>query len=236
MIPVEVCTGSIGDSVTAWSAGASRLELNSGLETGGLTPSPGAAEEVIGEVTIPVLVMIRPRSGDFIYSPLEKRAMLKDIETFLKLGASGVVFGSLTEDGGVDREMTALVRSASGDSQVVFHRAFDFIPRRAEAATILSDLGIDRILTSGGKATAWQGRDALKELVEGFGSFIEILPASGINSANALRLVKHTGCTWVHGSFSGTAHRETRGILPSSSPGISVRELESVIRSLKDLQ
>lgn len=236
MIRVEVCTGSFRDSVAAWKAGASRLELNTGLETGGLTPSPGVVSELVKEVSIPVLVMIRPRSGDFIYSPEEKRAMLKDIETFLKLGVSGVVFGSLTADGGIDREMTALVRNASGDGQAVFHRAFDLIPCMTEAASILSDLGIDRILTSGGKATAWQGRDALKGLVENFGSFIEILPASGINSSNAFPLVKHTGCSWVHGSFGGTANPVTQGILPPASPAMSVRELESVIRSLKDLQ
>ncbi len=236
MIRVEVCTGSIRDSLAAWKAGASRLELNTGLETGGLTPSPGSASEVMEEVSIPVLIMIRPRSGNFIYSPSEKKAMLQDIETFLKLGASGVVFGSLTSDGGIDREMVSMVRNAAGNNQVVFHRAFDLVQCRMEAASILSDLGIDRILTSGGETTAWKGRDQLKRLVEGFESAIEILPASGISSGNVAALVKHTGCRWVHGSFSGMAKVATRGLLPTAPPGFSVRELESVLGLLKNLQ
>lgn len=236
MIHLEVCTGSIQDSIIAWKAGASRLELNSGLETGGLTPSPGVVREVIGEVPVPVVVMIRPRSGDFVYSPAEKRSILRDVETFLGLGASGVVFGSLLTGGRVDREMTALVRSSASDSEVVFHRAFDLTEDLMESASILLDLGIDRILTSGGETTAWEGRHSIRELVKCFGHSLDILPGSGIRQENVLQLVRYTGCGWVHGSFSRAVSREAQHIIPSGIPGPSFRQIETVISLLNRAQ
>ncbi len=223
MTKIEVCTGSIDDSVAAWRAGASRIELNSSLETGGLTPSSGVISGVIRRVTIPVLVMIRPRSGGFIYSPADRRAMLFDAENCLSMGAAGVVFGSLTPELEIDGEFTGEMLRITGGADTVFHMAFDLVPDKIAAASLLADLGVKRILTAGGKATAWEGRDVIRELVLSSPGRPDILPGSGINSGNAAALVKHTGCSWIHGSF-----RDTGG-------GFSLSEMKLVREALADI-
>lgn len=236
MIRVEVCTGSIGGSLAAWKAGASRIELNSGLETGGLSPSRGTVRIVLGEIPIPVVAMVRPRTGNFIYSRMEKKAMIEDAEAFLALGASGVAAGALLPDGGIDSEFVGLLRRSAGDSQLVFHRAFDLASDPMETATVLRDLGVDRILTSGGEATAWQGRKQIRRLVDEFNGGIEILPGAGISAENAAEIVRFTGCSWIHGSFSSSSERKPAGLMPSSLPDPSQVEIEAVIRALAVFQ
>jgi len=232
MIRIEVCTGSIEDSLTACNAGASRIELNCSLETGGLSPSPGVLSEVLSAVSVPVVVMVRPRSGDFTYSPPEKRAMLADMELFFKAGAAGIVFGSLTGGSSVDADFVSKVRKVADDGDIVFHRAFDLTADPAGSAMLLADLGVDRILTSGAQPTAFQGRELLKDLVSLAAGSIEILPGSGINSGNASELVRYTGCKWVHGSFSVPVDSmEGAGIFIRSAK-TSREEIEMVRRAL----
>lgn len=223
MTHIEVCTGSIDDSITAWRAGASRIELNSSLETGGLTPSSGVISGVIGSVPIPVLVMIRPRSGGFVYSSADRRAMLFDAENCLSHGAAGVVFGSLTPEMEIDGEFTGEILRIAGGADTVFHMAFDLIPDKTSAASFLADLGVKRILTAGGKATAWEGRDVIRGLAGSCRGRPDILPGSGINPGNAAALVKHTGCRWIHGSFRG------------ADGSLSVSLLRMVVEALSDI-
>jgi copper homeostasis protein len=136
----------------------------------------------------------------------------------------------------IDRELAVLVRKAAGKRSAVFHRAFDFTADLMESAGILLDIGVDRILTSGKKETAWEGRDSIRELIQCFGSSPEILPGSGISSGNALQLVEHTGCRWIHGSFKGGVSGGTRDLLPSASPGPSAVEIQKVIQLLNGVQ
>jgi copper homeostasis protein len=236
MARIEVCTGSLQDSITAWEAGASRIELNAGLETGGLTPSSGIVRAVLEEVSIPVVVMVRPRSGGFLYSQAEKKAMLHDAEAFLSLGASGIVFGSLVPGGLVDADFAGEMRRLAGKREAVFHRAFDLAADKFSAAAVLSDTGIDRVLTSGGADTAWSGKNTIRDLVSMYGHSIEILPGSRINLSNALELVRFTRCRWVHGSFTGPVTGEPRGILPSAFPGPSPDEIRAVKALLESIQ
>lgn len=234
MTGIEVCTGSIGDSLIAFEAGASRLELNSALEAGGLSPSAGVLDEVTDSVSIPVLVMVRPRSGGFVYTPVEKRAMLRDMELYLDLGASGVVFGALLHSGEIDGDFVSLVRESFPGSELVFSRAFDLTPHLFRAADVLCAHGINRVLTSGGESTAFRGMDAIRELNSQFGRDLEILPGSGINSSNALEIVRKTGCGWIHGSFSNsTVVSEGSGeIIPDAAPGPAPDEIAGVRKIL----
>ncbi|MCK5132955.1 MAG: copper homeostasis protein CutC [Candidatus Sabulitectum sp.] len=201
-ILIEVCTGSLEDSITASEAGADRIELNSSIELGGLSTSTGILLTVMEHTRIPVITMVRPHPGGFVYTENEKTAMLSDIDTFLSLGAAGIAVGALTANGEVDTVFVSEVRKHVGECDFVFHRAFDLLPDLLKSASILKDLGVDRILTSGGSGTAWEGRDTLRDLINYFGDNLEILPGSGISSNNAAALVEYTGCDQIHGSFS----------------------------------
>lgn len=230
MTGIEVCTGSIGDSLRASKAGASRLELNSALEVGGISPSAGVVDEVVESVAIPVLVMVRPRSGDFVYTPAEKRSMLRDMQLFLDLGATGIVFGALLPSCEVDIQFVSEVREEFQGVELVFSRAFDLAPDMFTAAELIADHGLNRILTSGGESTALRGMDVIRDLNREYGSRLDILPGSGITSVNAAQIVNHTGCGWIHGSFSKqqTAGSDPGDIMPLAAPGTSMEEIALV--------
>lgn len=202
---LEVCCGSFSDARTAYLGGADRIELNSALYLGGLTPSMAGFILAKKECPIPIVVMIRPRGGGFCYSQEEDRTMMYDAKLFLEQGADGIVFGCLTEQSDIDLEKTErFVELAHAyGKEAIFHRAFDCIVEQEKAAEKLSDAGVNRILTSGGKKTAWEGRERLKELQEQCGSRISILPGSGIRSENALKLMEYTGIGQVHSSCGG---------------------------------
>lgn len=195
---LEVCVGSLADAQTAAAAGANRIELCSALELGGLTPSAALIEQVVGEVNLPCMVMLRPRSGGFFYSEQEFDCVQRDAERALRAGADGVVFGMLGPDAEIDASrVERLVTDAVG-TQTVFHRAFDFIADKPAALQVLIELGVTRVLTSGGPATALEGSSSLRQLVQQAGSLIEILPAGGIQASSIGQILSETGCTQVH--------------------------------------
>jgi copper homeostasis protein len=195
---VEVCVASVADVEAAMMAGANRAELCSAPELGGLTPSVGLVEQVLAASRVPVVVMLRPRAGGFCYDRHEFAAMLADAERFLELGARGVVFGVLDRSGKIDLPRMREVVQRAGAAQTVFHRAFDFVDDRRAALDQLIAAGCTRILTSGGKPTAMEGAEAIRELIAHAQGRIEVLPAGQIRAANVVDLVRETGCTQVH--------------------------------------
>lgn len=192
---LEIVAQSVDDALAAERAGADRLELVSALSLGGLTPSLGTLEETIARCKLPVVAMLRPRSGGFGYSEGELSAMERDGERFLAAGAQGLVFGVLDERG-LDERANARLARIGGDA--VFHRAFDALPDPIEAMERLIDLGFRRILTSGGRGTAPEGVDTIRGLVERAAGRIEILPGGGVRPENAAEIVRRTGVTQVH--------------------------------------
>ena len=205
-VRLEICCESFADSIIASRIGADRIELNSGLRLGGLTPSIGLATRVCKHVDIPVITMIRPRESGFCYSDEEFETMLEDARMLLNVQASGIAFGILTPDGNLDMnrcsKLVAIADESSADS--VLHRAFDFIPDWKQALDQCIDLGINRIMTSGGKSTAIEGTKRIREIIEYAADRIEVLPAAGINSQNVKQLIFETNCDQVHGSCSET--------------------------------
>ena len=165
---------------------------------GGTTPSSGAVALTLERVSIPVMMMIRPRGGDFLYTDLEYEIMLRDIEEAKRLGVHGVVFGLLTPDGKVDKERTANLIEASRPLSVTFHRAFDMTVDPFEALEDLIELGVDRILTSGQEPSADQGIELIAELVKRAGDRVIILPGCGIRENNIAELVSRTGVQECH--------------------------------------
>ncbi len=202
-ILLEIPIATVEDALAAREGGADRLELNSALALGGLTPSLGVLLEVKQAVPLPVYSMIRPRPGGFCYGEADFRVMWRDLDQMISHGVDGFVFGILNERGHVDlRRCRELIRRAQG-KPVVFHRAFDVTPDPFAALEQLIDLGVCRILTSGQETSAYNGTRILAELICRAAGRIEILPAAGINRFTVADVVARTGCTQVHASLRG---------------------------------
>ncbi len=204
---IEACVSSASEAVAAARAGVHRLELCSALELGGLTPSRGTLQTVLAHVSLPVVVMIRPRAGGFCYDTLELETMRRDATELLAAGASGIVFGCLTSAGDVDLQSSETLvqvaqqfhaQSPAAERAAIFHRAFDFVRQPLAALEQLIDIGVQRVLSSGGKATAMEGVDTLAALQRAARGRIEILPGGGIRADNLLELLRRSGCAAAH--------------------------------------
>ncbi len=202
---VEICAGSYWDVKTAWEAGADRVELNSALSLGGLTPGLSGFLEAKRECGCPIVCMVRPRGAGFCYREDEVRFMFEDAERFLEKGADGIAFGFLLEDRTVDRELTGRMCSLIHryGKEAVFHRAFDVTPEADAAMEILIGCGADRVLTSGQQKTAMEGISLIRHLQETYGKDIEILPGSGLNADNAAEMLAGSGVSQIHASCKG---------------------------------
>lgn len=198
----EICCGSFDDAAAAQNGGADRIELNSALYMGGLTPSLATLRLVKRALGIKTIAMVRPRGGGFCYTTGELAVMELDCAMLMENGADGLVFGCLNADGSVNmeanRRMVELAHRFGGEA--VFHRAFDCTPGPFEAIESLIELGFDRVLTSGQREKAPDGAILLKKLQDRYGDKIEILAGSGINPANAAKLMTDTGITQLHSS------------------------------------
>lgn len=207
---VEICCGSIDDAIQAQAGGAQRIELCSALFVGGLTPSLGTLQYARQRLNIPIMAMVRPRGGGFCYSEAEFATMERDAEAMLANGADGIVFGILREDGTIDLPRTRRLREIAGGKQSVFHRAFDFTPDPFRALEELVSLGITRVLTSGQQATAAEGAELIRRLIDGAGDRIEVLAGGGIRLHNVADVVAQTGCRQIHlTAFKSVADRST---------------------------
>jgi copper homeostasis protein len=209
---LEVCVESVDDAVAAAAGGADRVELNCALSLDGLTPSTGLLAETRRLIRIPLVAMARPRAGDFDYSASEFRVLERDVVHLLDHGADGIAFGILTAKGQIDlRHCKAILRRiARAKREAVFHRAFDAVPDPIDSLDRLIDLGVRRVMTSGGKPTAAAGAAVLARLVERAAGRIEILPAGGIRPANANRLIQRSGCDQLHSSLRDRTGRLNR--------------------------
>ncbi len=213
-IKIEVCAASVQSALTAQLAGANRVELCSGLELGGITPSASTIEKTREILDIEVYVLIRPRPGDFFYSSLEfdtiKRDILfcKKIETKDGKKVDGIVVGILHQDGQVDVERTKELVELAAPMKVTFHRAFDRAVDPFLSLEKVIETGAHRILTSGQFADAFEGQFLLKELVEKAAGRISIMPGAGVNAQNILELAKTTQAKEFH--LSGKSNNKSK--------------------------
>ena len=204
---LEVCCADLQSVQAAVEGGAQRIELCQALELGGVTPSAGMIEYAV-EQGVRVHVLIRPRGGDFVYSPDEMRCMMRDIRMAQILGASGVVIGALIAAGDIDTAACGwLVRQAQGMS-VTFHRAFDECRDPQRAIEEVISLGCHRLLTSGHAPSVTEGIGLLASLVEQAGDRITILPGCGVSASNARMILERTGACELHGSLRRGPHTD----------------------------
>ena len=202
-IPVEVCVESVAGAYAAVVGGAERIELCSSLSEGGLTPSAGLCEAVCAAVKVPVVAMVRPRAGDFLYDGTEVDVMARDIQALRNAGAAGIVTGALTSDGDVDRRRMQEFVDLAEDLPVTFHRAFDVCRDADEAVETLCALGVARLLSSGQRPAAPEGKQVLRAAVERAGDRLTVIAGAGIHEDNVVRLVEFTGVREVHMSAAG---------------------------------
>lgn len=202
-IGLEVCAETLADLRVAAKHGADRVELCSALSEGGVTPGPGLLAEaatLAGAEGIEKVVLVRPRGGDFRYDADEFLTMLRDVEAVREAGLDGVVVGLLTRAGAFDRERLSRLVEQASPLQVAVHRAFDLVADRTAALEMLVELGITRILTTGGGESARGGAVGLRNLVEQAAGRLEIMAGGGVRSDHVRELVEQTGVSAVHSS------------------------------------
>lgn len=198
MLHLEVCVDTAESAIAAEQGGATRIELCGNLIIGGTTPSVSLLQIVKENIKIPVHPIIRPRFGDFCYSDLEFEEIKRQVVSMKEHGADGVVIGILKPDGTLDKERMQILVNLAKPMNVVLHRAFDVCRDPFEALEVAKELGIQTILTSGQKATAVEGADLLKELVEAANGEIDIMPGGGVNIDTLGDLIDRTGATSYH--------------------------------------
>lgn len=197
-ILVEACVDSVQGAIAAEHAGAGRLELCANLVEGGTTPSGGMMRAVHRCVGIPVFAIVRPRGGDFLYDAADIEVMLRDIEFAKSCDIHGIVSGALNPNGTIDEDGTSALIEAAHPLPFTFHRAFDVTRDLDESLDALQALGVHRVLTSGGAATALEGSEMIARLVRRGGDRIVVMAGGGVRHDNAADVVKATKVKEVH--------------------------------------
>jgi copper homeostasis protein len=195
---LEICIDGVASAKAAAAGGADRVELCANLPEGGTTPSAGMIRAVRAAFSGGLMVIIRPRGYDFLYSDDEMGVMLHDIRIARDLGADGVVIGCLTACGRVDIDRCARLMEAAGPLDITFHRAFDMTRDLNEAMEDIIRLGIRRILTSGGQPDVPAGVPVIANLVKQAAGRVSIMPGGGVTEDNIPAIVQSTGVREIH--------------------------------------
>lgn len=198
MIKLEICCASAADAINAFKGGADRVELNSAIAYGGLTPSIADLEIIKSKTNIPVMVMIRPRSGGFCYSNLEFETMKRQAELAVEYGADGLVFGILKENRELDFQRNKALKEIAGNKITIFHRAFDIVSDPFAALDKIKEIGFDRVLTSAQGNKTTDNLKLAKKIIEYAGDQLEIVLGGGIRAHNLEKIIDSTNCKQVH--------------------------------------
>jgi copper homeostasis protein len=231
---LEVCAETLPAVAAANAGGADRIELCAALSEGGVTAGVGFMREAIAASKIPVHVLVRPRSGGFVYSAAEFRMVCADAEAALSLGAAGIVVGSLTIDGDVDVAQTAELLKIADGKPVTFHRAFDLARDLRESLRVVMDLGCSRVLTSGGEPMVLEGLTMLRELTTLAAGKIRIAAGGGVSLQNAAVVAQVPGLD-LHGSFRRKPPVEdVRDVLwQKNDPWVEVEDVRAAVALLR---
>lgn len=195
----EACVENFSEAIAAFKRGATRIELCENLTVGGTTPSYGTIKRCSEKLNIPVFPIIRPRGGDFVYADDEFEIMKADIKVCKELGMPGVVLGILTPENKIDVEKTTELIRLARPMQVTFHKAFDDAVDTIQALEDIITCGADRILTSGTKATAEEGKEILKKIINKANGRIKIVVAGKVTTENLQELSQQIPSDEFHG-------------------------------------
>lgn len=228
---LEVCVDTAAGLMEAVAGGADRVELCAALALGGLTPSAGQMADA-GACPVPVMVMIRPRAGDFVWTEAEVGMMEAEIVATRAAGLAGVVLGASLADGRLDVPVLKRLVAVASGLDLTLHRAIDLAPDMAEALEVAIGLGFRRILTSGGEKTADAGAARIAALVTQAAGRISIMPGSGVNPANA-PMLRGLGIAELHASCS-VQHLATGKLVEMGfGPGVVRQTSADQVRALR---
>lgn len=197
----EACIESFEKALEAQNNGANRIELCENLAVGGTTPSYGTVKICLEKLNIPIFPMIRARGGNFVYSKEEIEIMKEDIKIFRELGVKGVVLGCLTSNNEIDLKLTKELVDLASPMEVTFHKAIDEISNPLDYIDDLINIGIKRILTSGGKATAFEGKDLINKMLKKSKGKIKIVVAGKVTKENLVELESFISAEEFHGKL-----------------------------------
>ena len=197
----EACVESFEKALEAQNNGADRIELCENLSVGGTTPSYGTVKVCLEKLNIPIFPMIRARGGNFVYSKDEIEIMKEDIKVFKDLGVKGLVLGCLTSDNKIDLELTKTLVDLAYPMEVTFHKAIDEISNPLDYIEDLVNIGIKRILTSGGKATALEGKDLINDMIKKSNGRLKIVVAGKVTKENLNELSNLISADEFHGKL-----------------------------------
>lgn len=233
---LEICVESLERAKAAERGGADRIELCEDLSSGGITPNAELMRSVRQLIQIPIHVLIRPRTGDFVYSDAEFEVMKHQIRAVKKLGMDGIVLGVLDRTQQIDVKRNRELIKLAHPLPVTFHRALDSCSNLAAALQAVIETGASRILSSGGKARATDGLSALVELVTSAEDRIVIMPGGRVRASNVQRVLQETGANEIHSSLvtthDSTNYRSGRAIGDRKR---SASEFELRVRKLRHL-
>lgn len=233
---LEICASNYQSALNAQQCGIKRIELCSELVVGGVTPSYGLLKKVMESLSLEVMVLIRPRSGDFNYAATDFDIMKQDIQLCKELGCHGIVSGVLNADRTIDVARTKELIELSKPLPFIFHRAFDHVPNQATALETLVELGVTRILTSGGAARAADGLEQLKNLKKLAANKLTIMPGGGVNAQN-ITAFQNAGFSEIHASVTHLVGDDSANLIPMNSVKNMVENshLVTAVSSIKEL-
>jgi copper homeostasis protein len=239
---VEICVSDVVSAIAAQVGGAHRVELCDNLAVGGTTPSAGAIALACRSLSIPVQVLIRPRAGDFVYSAIELAEMEHDIEVAKNRSAAGVVLGVLKPDATIDADRVAELIAVARPMTVTFHKAFDQVRDQFEALETLIALGVDRILTSGGRPTALEGVSTLAALVARAEGRVIIMAGGRLDADSLPRVIRqgHVGEVHLGSAVTGMSAGATHATPGDGSDAAWLRDLtrraEEIVNLVRGLE
>lgn len=219
-ILLEVCVDSPEGLRAAIDGGADRVELCSALALGGLTPTTTMMASA-GAEDMPAVVMIRPRAGDFVWTPEEVDHMQGEIDDALELGMQGIVIGANRADGRLDAKvLKALLKDIDPSVEKVLHRCIDLTPDPVEAVETAISLGFDRILTSGGAVRAMDGIGKIKGMIDRARGRIQIMPGSGLTPDNVGHLLTLMSVDQIHASCAISIPQHPKAVALGFTPEV----------------
>ena len=237
---IEIATTDFTSTQSAVEGGADRIELCAALTEGGTTPSYGTILKCRNSFSVELFPIIRPRSGDFLFSDAEFEIMIEEVNLCRDSGCNGVVIGILNKDGTIDVERTSRLVELAYPLEVSFHRAFDRCKDPFKAMEQLIEIGCQRILTSGQRPTAPEGIDLIAQLVKAADQRIIIMPGSGVRKENIKELAEKTGAVEFHSSLRSKEKTKMEFIHPAfanneesySNPAIDAEEVKALRKAL----
>ncbi len=227
---IEICIGNVDDALIASKYPIDRIELNSALELGGLSPSLETLIYLKDNIKQKICCMVRPRGGDFCFSDLEFEIMFKTARSFLDNGADGIVFGFLNKDKSIDidntKKMIELIHQYN--KEAIFHKAFDDSNDKFEVVRILNDLKIDRILTGGGESSdnILKGCELINKLHKEYPN-IQLLPGGGVRVSNIKDVIRVAG--------TGQVHMTAKMVSDGGYIKLEERQLQEMLREIENI-